>query len=118
MPLTATVVPEKPVVGLMVIPCPTVKVAVAELPALSWAFMVWLPRALAGIVKTAPLKVPLEVVIAVPTFVLSKWIITLELAAKPLPLTVTVSPTRPEAGVTFIFSRVTKFVVAKLPALS
>ncbi len=73
--------------------------------------------ALAGTIKVAPVKVPLALVVAVPTLVPSKVMVTLELALKPEPFTVTVSPTPPEVGVMFMPDMV-KVAVAKLPALS
>ena len=73
--------------------------------------------ALAGTIKVAA-KLPVaSVAAAVPTLVPSKVIVALELVAKPLPLTVTVSPTRPEVGVMDMPDMV-KVAVSKLPALS
>ncbi len=73
--------------------------------------------ALAGMVKLV-VKLPVASVLVVPTLVSSKLMVTLELAAKPLPLTVPVSPTRPEVGVMLTFCPVVKVAVAKLPLAS
>ncbi|MBA7470903.1 hypothetical protein ES707_06191 [subsurface metagenome] len=96
LPLTVTVSPTPPSVGSIAILDKVVKVAVASLPVASSAFMVWLPRELAGTVKVTSVKLPRVLVVtdagSVVTVATSKVMVTLELAAKPVPLTVTVSP--------------------------
>lgn len=65
VPVTVTVVPGAPVVGEIVIFCSTVKLAIAELALTSWAFMVWLPREVGGIVKVLLVKLPVVLVVVV-----------------------------------------------------
>ena len=72
--------------------------------------MVWLPRELAGIVKVLLVKLPLALVVVVPALTLwaSKEKVIELLAAKPVPLMVTVSPTAPVVGVTVILGETVK----------
>ena len=95
MPLMVTVSPVAPEVGVTVILGDTVKVAVAELLLSSWAFMVWLPREVGGMVKAVVVKLPavVAVVVAPLTMTLSQKKVIGELAAKPVPLIVIWSPT-------------------------
>src|SRR3972149_3849287 len=120
LPLTVTWSPTKPDVGVMVIP-DIVKVALAKLPEASWAFTVWLPSVTAGTVKVA-VKLPVALVVTnaglVVTVTSSNLMVTFELGVKPLPLTLTVAPTRPEVGVMVIFCTVVKVAVAFLAAAS
>ena len=71
LPVIVTAVPEAPLAGVTVIFCPMVKGDVAELLLASWAFRVWIPRELRGMVKVLVLKLPLaSVVVAVSVLIL------------------------------------------------
>jgi hypothetical protein len=76
----------------------TVKLAEPELPLLSVMVTVWFPPADVGIVKVAPVNVPVLVVVVVPLRVtdapLNLAVIGLELL-KQVPETVTIEPTLP-----------------------
>jgi hypothetical protein len=96
VPDTVTEVPVDPMIGFRVIDAVTVKVADPELSIASVAVTVWEPAVEAGTANmTLTVPVPEVVVVMV---VASNFIVTVELAAKPEPVTVTVAPTRPEVG--------------------
>ena len=69
-------------------------------------------------VKVALVKVPVGPVVAEPTLVSLSVMVTPEPPVKPVPLTATWSPTKPEVGVMVILSPMVKVAVATLPLAS
>ena len=101
-PLMIMLSPTPPVAGLTLILGPVVKLVTAEFPIPSVAWTTLMPPGIEGMAKVQ-LKLPVAVVgIGEGLVVLMVWvateIITVLLAAKPVPVSPTASPTPPVAG--------------------
>ena len=97
------VVPAVPEVGDRIIEVVTVNVALAELEDASVAVTVTAPEVTDGTVKVTPDGIaPAAVEVVVATVDVPNLTVIAELAAKPLPVTVTVEPTAPEVGLKLI----------------
>jgi hypothetical protein len=87
---------------------------VAEFPDASVAVMVSPPRENVEGIVTLIENEPTLFVVAVPTEVDPRVSVTVELAAKPVPLTVSAEPGAPDVGVTTMYALTTKDLVTEL----
>jgi hypothetical protein len=114
-PVTVNEEPTLPLVGLSVIEAATVNAAVAVCEAASAAVTEWVPLVEAGTVNVA-LKDPTEFVVTVVGAVAcatpSYLMVIVEEAANPVPVTVTVVPTLPLAGLRVMKATMLKVAVA------
>jgi hypothetical protein len=115
-----TVEPAAPEVGLKIIETVTVKVAEAESEEASVAVTVSAPEITDGTVKVTPDGIaPAAVEVVDATVDVPNFTVIAELAAKPLPETVTVEPTAPEVGFKLIAEVTVNVAVGELvPSLN
>ena len=116
LPVTVTCVPTVPVIGVMLILGLTVTVAVLVWPLWSVALIVCVPPFTAGITKLTVLIAPLRSLVAEEGLTVraapSMVKVICCVGEKPVPLTTTLSPTPPLAGLTLIFGAIVKVVMA------